>query len=82
VKVENLTRKVKEKVIIKKCHCCGHLMETYREAQKCGSCKKSFLPSNYFGKVHTKNSEDFKNLFLTSDELHEDDLIKGMYVIW
>ena len=77
-----ITRKVTEKVIIKKCHCCGHLLETVKEASKCTSCKKSFLPTNYFGKVHAKNTAEFKNLFLNSDELHEDDMIKGIQVIW
>lgn len=82
MKAEIRSRKVTEKVIIKKCHCCGHLLETAREASKCPSCKKSFLPTNYFAKVHAKNSEEFKDLFLGSDELHEDDLIKGIQVIW
>jgi RNA polymerase subunit RPABC4/transcription elongation factor Spt4 len=82
MKAENFIRKTSEKVIIKKCHCCGEIIETNQEAQKCPSCKKSFLPSNYFGKVHAKNSQEFQNLFLKSDEIHEDDLIRGINVIW
>ncbi|WP_417336025.1 hypothetical protein [Halobacteriovorax marinus] len=82
MKSDIITRKVTEKILIKKCHCCGHILETAKEASKCPSCKKSFLPVNYFGKVHAKNSTDFKNLFLSSDELHEEDLIKGINVLW
>jgi hypothetical protein len=57
-------------------------MESKEEMQKCGECNKSFLPTNYFGKVHAKNTEEFKNLFCNSDELQEDDLIRGISVLW
>ena len=70
------------KVLIKKCHQCGHIAESYKELQKCGGCKKSFLPSNYFSKVHAKNTEEYSQLFSMSDELHEDELIKGLSVLW
>jgi len=70
------------KIIIKKCHVCGEMIESGKEAQKCPKCKKSFLPSNYFNKVHAKNNFEFDNLFSSSDELHEDDLIKGISVLW
>ena len=71
-----------DKVIIRKCHICGHLSESIREIQRCTNCNKSFLPMNYFGKVHAKNSRDFDNLFATSDELHEEDMLKGLQVLW
>lgn len=70
------------KVLIKKCHVCGHIMEQNHEIQKCDCCKKSFLPLNYFGKVHKKFGEEYQELFSSVDELHEDDLIKGVNVIW
>lgn len=70
------------KILIKKCHVCGTVAESYTEVKKCGNCKKSFLPSNYFGKVHAKNSEEFGQLFSSSDELHEEDLVKGIAVLW
>jgi hypothetical protein len=70
------------KTLIRKCHVCGTLVEGTKEAMRCGGCRKAFLPSNYFGKVHAKNSEDYSELFLSSDELHEEDLIKGINVIW
>ena len=72
----------KEKVIIKKCHVCGQLHETTTELQKCVKCNKSFLPLNYFGKVHANNEKDYKNLFAESHELDEEDLILGIYVLW
>ena len=71
-----------DKILIKLCHKCGDLTESYMEPENCASCNKSFLPTNYFYKVHAKNSEEFKNLFLHIDDLHEEDLIKGYNVIW
>lgn len=70
------------RVLIKKCHVCGNLMESLKEIEKCNCCEKSFLPSNYFSKVHAKNTEEFKNLFCSIDEMQEEDLIRGISVIW
>ena len=61
---------------------CGTLMEDVVEQKKCTSCHKSFLPTNYFGKVHAKTEKEFDSLFSHCDELHEEDLIKGITVIW
>lgn len=72
----------KNKILIKKCHVCGTVMEGFAEQKKCTGCKKSFLPSNYFGKVHAKNSKEFNELFSSSDNLHEEDLVKGINVLW
>ena len=69
-------------MIIKKCHVCGTIHESYEEIQKCNKCKKSFMPANYFGKVHAKNSQEFKNLYCNAEELYEDDLILGLNVLW
>ena len=41
-----------------------------------------FLPFHYFNKVHAKNSEEFSNLFSHVDEINEEDLVKGIHVIW
>lgn len=70
------------KLLVKKCHQCGHVDQAYKELKKCKSCSKSFLPSNYFSKVHAKNTEEFNNLFCSSDELREEDLVKGLTVLW
>lgn len=72
----------KERVIIKKCHVCGQVHETTTELKKCVKCNKSFLPLNYFGKVHATNEKEYENLFAESHELDEQDLIKGIYVLW
>lgn len=71
-----------DKVLIKLCHCCGKLTESAKEPERCASCHKAFLPTNYFYKVHAKTTEEFKELFLHIEELHEEDLIKGYNVIW
>ena len=76
------TKKNNGKVIVKKCHICGQVSESHKELEKCIKCKKSFLPSNYFHKVHAKNSYEFSKLFSSSEELHEEDLIKGLGVLW
>jgi hypothetical protein len=69
-------------IIIKKCHLCHSLIESYNEVQKCPSCKHSFLPSNYFKKAHAKNSQEYALLFEDSSELNEKDLIRGISVLW
>ena len=70
------------KMLIKKCHTCGHIMESAQELQKCGKCKQSFLPVNYFSKVHSKSQKDYDQLFAQGHEMHEGDLIKGLTVLW
>jgi len=76
------TKIKKEKSIIKKCHCCGQVIEAQKEVQKCMSCGKSFLPLNYFDKIHGQEDYKFDDLFADSHELEDEDLIKGLYVIW
>ena len=81
MKVETSKNEAK-KLLIKKCHVCGHVMESENEVTKCHKCKKSFLPVNYFSKVHSKNQKDYEQLYAGSNELHEQDLIKGLTVLW
>ena len=82
MKVELTNKEAPAKLLIKKCHACGHVMESSKEIQKCGSCKKSFLPINYFSKVHSKSQSEYEHLFASSYELNEADLIKGLTVLW
>jgi len=82
MKVELKGQTVNEKTIIKKCHMCGHIHESQQEVQKCAKCKKSFLPVNYFSKVHTKTQKEFEKLFAHGHEIHEEDIIKGLTVLW
>lgn len=70
------------KMIIKKCHVCGEIHESFQEVQKCSKCKKSFMPANYFTKVHAKNTKEFQNLFCDAEELFDEDLILGLNVLW
>lgn len=76
-------QKTKKKltVLVKKCHYCGHVMELEKEAEKCTQCQKSFLPLNYFTKVHDKKTP-YKELFAASSELQEEDLVKGLNALW
>ena len=80
--MEKNVRAKRSKTIIKMCHKCAHLIESAKEIERCPKCKKSFLPSNYFGKVHAKNSKDYSSLFTDADELSELDIITGITVIW
>lgn len=82
MRAEEVRQTGSDRTIIKKCHCCGHVMETAREPQRCLKCNKSFLPSHYFGKVHAKNESEFKELFSTACELEDETLIKGLTLIW
>lgn len=74
--------RLKIRPFIRKCHVCGHVAESQEELKQCVQCQKSFLPLNYFDKIHAKNEREFENLFSPSDELHEDDVIKGLMVLW
>ena len=69
------------KLLIKKCHNCGNVMELKREVDKCTQCSKAFLPMNYFAKVHDKTAK-FKDLFANSSEMHEEELVKGLHALW
>jgi len=70
------------KVLIKRCHVCGHLNESSTELERCQKCSKSFLPSSYFSKVHDNTGVKFKQLYSHVHELDEKDLIIGIHVIW
>lgn len=81
--MRNEVRKsIKAKLLIKKCHMCGQVTESKTELEKCVSCGKAFLPLNYFNKVHDHENMKFTELYADSHELHEDELIKGLYVLW
>lgn len=72
----------RKKVMIKKCHVCGHVMENGQEIKKCEKCNKSFLPNHYFFQIKPLSSKEFSDSFCSVDELHEEDLIKGIHVLW
>ena len=68
--------------VVRKCHVCAKLNESETEPKKCNNCHKSFLPLNYFNKVEPKRFEGVDQLFSTSKELRNEDLIKGLFVLW
>ncbi len=82
MRAQETTKASTDRTLIKKCHCCGTIMETHREPQRCTGCGKSFLPTQYFGKVHAKNEAEFKELFSNACELEGELLIKGLTLIW
>lgn len=70
-------------ILVKKCHECGKLIESLVEARKCPQCGKNFLPSNYFNKIHNQsNKHEFDELFLNSDDVCEEHLVKGLNCLW
>ena len=83
MKSDQMTENKKnDQVYIKKCHMCGEIMESKSEIKKCCKCHKSFLPTNYFFQVTPKTTLEFDQLFKNSKDLNEEDLIKGINVIW
>lgn len=72
----------RQKLIIKRCHVCGQVHESAIELEKCVKCDKSFLPLNYFAKVHNTKQNEYQDLFAQSHELDDSDLIVGIYVLW
>lgn len=73
---------VKERTVVRLCHKCVHLTEGTTEPEKCSQCGKGFLPLRYFEKVHDHTGEKFETLFAASHQLDEEDLIKGLFVLW
>ena len=71
-----------KKILIKKCHICGHINESSCEVERCKKCQKSFLPISYFSKVHDNSGVKFKQLYSRAHEINEKDLIIGIHVIW
>lgn len=70
-----------KKMIVRKCHKCGQLVEAPKEQEACACCGKSFLPLNYFDKVHD-HSGNVGELYANSEEIDEESLVKGIFVIW
>lgn len=72
----------KEKLLIRACHSCLKINESRQELERCTHCKKSFLPLRYFEKIHQQKDLKWENHFSTSDQIDEEDLIKGLFVLW
>ncbi len=72
----------KEKLLIRLCHACQKINESESELERCTHCTKSFLPLRYFEKVHGKKANQWASHFSHTDDLDEEDLIKGLFVLW
>ena len=79
---KEVNKSIQAKLLIKKCHVCGQVTESTVELEKCINCGKAFLPLNYFSKIHDHTEVNYADLFAESHEIHEDELIKGLYVLW
>lgn len=76
------TKVSKEKLLIRACHSCLKVNESFQELERCSHCNKAFLPLNYFEKIHADKSTKWSGHFASSDQLEEEDLIKGLFVLW
>lgn len=68
--------------LIKACHVCTKVTETEKELERCPHCTKSFLPSNYFEKIHFAPNAKLRDLYDVSDDVEESHLIRGLQVKW
>jgi len=72
----------KLKKLVKLCHMCCQVTESEKEIQRCPKCNKSFLPLNYFEKIHSGEKKNFSELFENCEFIAEEDLIRGIHVLW
>jgi hypothetical protein len=75
-------QKSKEKTLIRACHSCLKVNESYQELERCAHCNKAFLPLRYFDKIHNNKDMKWDQHFSFSEHLEEEDLIKGLFVLW
>jgi hypothetical protein len=78
----NELQKSKEKTLIRACHSCLKINESHKELERCTHCNKSFLPLRYFDKIHNDKDQKWEHHFSMSEQLDEEDLIKGLFVLW
>jgi hypothetical protein len=72
----------KEKMLIRACHTCMKITESFQEIERCSHCKKAFLPLRYFEKIHDFKGKNWQKHFEDAHDLEEEDLIKGLFVLW
>jgi hypothetical protein len=80
--MKNIEKQVKIKLLIRACHSCGKINEAEKELERCTHCDKSFLPLNYFEKIHAFKNSNWQNHFTSASLMDEEDLIKGLFVLW
>ena len=72
----------KNKLLLRNCHACLKINESDQELERCCHCNKPFLPLRYFEKVHSQEESKWENYFYPTDLIEEEDLIKGLFVLW
>lgn len=80
--MKGTTVKSKERLLIRACHSCLKVNESDRELERCQFCNKSFLPLRYFDKIHSCKEAKWENHFYPTELIDEEDLIKGLFVLW
>ena len=80
--MKSLSKTHKEKLLIRACHTCLKITESHKEVERCSHCNKAFLPLRYFEKIHHAKDQKWENHFSDSDQLEDEDLIKGLFVLW
>lgn len=45
-------------------------------------CNKAFLPLRYFEKIQSDKQAKWESHFSGADMIEEEDLIKGLFVLW
>ena len=80
--MSELKKDYKEKLVIRACHACMKLTESYQETERCLHCSKPFLPLRYFEKIHGFKDKSWQKHFSEAQDLEEKDLIKGLFVLW
>jgi hypothetical protein len=80
--VEETKKTTKEKLLIRNCHSCLKINESYKELERCAHCGKAYLPLHYFDKIHHDKNTKWENYFYPTNLIEEDDLIKGLFVLW
>lgn len=80
--MKNIEPKTKEKILIRACHSCTRVNESYQEMERCSHCNKAFLPLRYFDQIHHAKDAKYENHFSAAENLDEEDLVRGLFVLW
>jgi hypothetical protein len=80
--LKDLKPVAQEKLLIRACHRCQKISESMQELERCMHCNKAFLPLNYFEKIHDFKGRSWEKHFSPAELLEEEDLIKGLFVLW
>lgn len=68
--------------LIKMCHVCTKVAEAEKELERCPYCQKSFLPLNYFEKIHAHKDAKLSELYDNCQDIEDHYLVRGIHVKW